>query len=47
MFIETPMQRKGRRVARWLDARYGEDVPPWEPEALEPVPVPAEASSLS
>ncbi len=44
-FIEAPMQRKGRQVARWLDDRYGEDVPPWQPEAV--VRVPADASSPS
>jgi len=44
-FIEAPMQRKGRQVARWLDDSYGEDVPPGEPEPL--VRVPAEASSPS
>jgi peptidoglycan/LPS O-acetylase OafA/YrhL len=27
-FIEAPMQRMGRRVARRLDVRFGEDIPP-------------------
>ncbi len=27
-FIELPMQRKGRQLARWLDVRFGEDVLP-------------------
>jgi peptidoglycan/LPS O-acetylase OafA/YrhL len=44
-FIEAPMQRKGRQVARWLDDRYGEDAPPGEPAAL--IRVPAEATSPS
>ncbi len=26
-FIEAPMQRRGRLVARWLDARFGPDTP--------------------
>jgi peptidoglycan/LPS O-acetylase OafA/YrhL len=26
-FIEAPMQRQGRLMARWLDARFGPDTP--------------------
>jgi peptidoglycan/LPS O-acetylase OafA/YrhL len=26
-FVEVPMQRMGRRVARRLDARFGKDIP--------------------
>jgi peptidoglycan/LPS O-acetylase OafA/YrhL len=44
-FIEAPMQRKGRQVARRLDARFGADVPPSGLEA--PLRVPVEARSPS
>jgi peptidoglycan/LPS O-acetylase OafA/YrhL len=45
-FIELPMQRKGRQLTRWLDARFGEDVlprPRLEParELADPAPVAA------
>jgi peptidoglycan/LPS O-acetylase OafA/YrhL len=35
LFVERPMQTAGRRLARWLDARFGPD------RAPAPVPVPA------
>ncbi len=38
LFVERPMQRAGRRLARWLDTRFGSDRPPgWTPAAAEPV----------
>jgi peptidoglycan/LPS O-acetylase OafA/YrhL len=45
-FIELPMQRWGRQLTRWLDARFGEDVlprPRLEParELADPAPVAA------
>ena len=36
-FIEAPMQRLGRRVAAWLDARFGPDAP--RPPRSRPAPV--------
>ena len=40
LFVEKPMQNKGRQLARWLDARFGADrAPGWTPPAAaEPVP---------
>ena len=38
LFVERPMQHAGRRLARWLDARFGADrAPGWAPAAAEPV----------
>ena len=37
--IEAPMQRHGRRLARWLDSRFGEDS--IEPPHAEPAGEPA------
>jgi peptidoglycan/LPS O-acetylase OafA/YrhL len=43
LLVEKPMQSQGRRVARWLDARFGADrAPGWTPPApATPDPVPA------
>jgi len=39
LLVERPMQDAGRRVARWLDARYGPDRPPgWTPAAAQQYP---------
>ena len=36
LFVERPMQDVGRRVARWLDARFGPDRAPGRVAAAEP-----------
>ncbi len=38
-FIEAPMQRMGRRVARRLDVRFGEDIPRQPTPAAEDIPL--------
>src|SRR3984885_9568126 len=38
-FIEAPMQRVGRRVARRLDVRFGEDIPRQPTPAAEEIPL--------
>jgi peptidoglycan/LPS O-acetylase OafA/YrhL len=42
-FIESPMQKLGHRLSKYLQARFGADtIPPPAPEAT---PVPAEAAA--
>jgi peptidoglycan/LPS O-acetylase OafA/YrhL len=42
-FIESPMQKLGHRLSRYLQARFGPDTIP--PPVPDPQPVPAEAAS--
>ena len=40
-FVESPMQRQGRRVAGWLDTWLGPDTLPASPAAPSRMPTPS------